>query len=167
MIRTTAGVLLCIALSSPAAAQTALPKEGSVELTTTFQATFQAIVLDKEFVQSFYDAYGSALAAKEGGLGDRMTARCLGSARFVKGKFDGEFGGCEYTDRSGDKYYISYSASGTDTPGHTISKGTWVGGTGKYAGITGNCDGKRYALPSPGAGRGASLVLSKCTYKLP
>jgi len=167
MIRTIASSLVCVGLAAPAAAQTALPKEGPVELTQIFQSTLQTVVLDKEFTQFAYEAYGSTLAAKEGGFGDRVTGRCLGSSRVIKGKLETEIGGCEYTDRSGDKFYYAYTGSATDMPGTAIIKGTYIGGTGKYAGITGAAESRRQILPSPGAGRGASVSHTKGAYKLP
>jgi len=169
MIRIIVSTLICAGLAAPAVAQaqSALPREGTIEQTLIFHSTFQRVALDKEFTQVVYDAYGSALATNEGGFGDRSTGRCVGTQRYIKGKFDTEIGGCQFVDRSGDTYFTSYTVLGTDMPGHTTTKGSYVGGTGKYAGITGSYETRRQGLPSPGEGRGASLSFAKGTYRLP
>jgi hypothetical protein len=169
MLRAITAVLVCAGLAAPAAAQSQnpLPKEGPIELTLSYQVTFQNIVLDKEFTQSAYESYTTTLAAKEGGFGDRMTGRCLGSTRLVKGKIDAEIGGCRYIDRNGDVFFTSYSYTATDTPGTAIGKHVLVGGTGKFTGVTGSWETKRQPLPAPGEGRGAGTGYIKGTYKLP
>jgi len=169
MIRAIASTLICAGLAAPAAAQTqaTLPKEGPIDLTLIGQSTIQSVVLDKEFAHVTYDAYGSALAAKEGGFGDRVTARCLGSIQLLKGKFDAEIGSCRFVDRGGDTFFSRYAAQAADMPGAVVLKGSYVGGTGKFTGLTGSYEITRQALPSPGEGRAASVSFAKGTYKLP
>lgn len=69
---------------------------------------------------------------------------------------------------SGDKIFMKYSASGKmGKP--TVAKGTftYVGGTGKLAGITGSGEFTRYSLQPPDKGKGANFTITKSHYKLP
>jgi hypothetical protein len=161
MNRVVAGTLICVVPIMSAAAQVALPKEGTIEFKQSFQGPYQRVALEGEFVQLTYDTQGTLVAVHPGGFGDGMTARCIGSARVVKGSLESEIGACEYTDGAGDKLYMSYTGHATETPGRTVSRGLYVGGTGKYAGIAGTSESTRQTY------RGTSEVHTKGSYKLP
>ena len=100
------------------------------------------------------------------GFGDRVTGRCLGSGRMVKGKVEFEYGTCEFTDLTGDKFYttLSFVASNADT---SAAKQTIVGGTGKYSGITGGWDVVRRQHRPPAQGEGVGSAKLTGTYMLP
>jgi hypothetical protein len=50
-------------------------------------------------------------------------------------------GNCVYTDRSGDMIFEEIATAGPQPMGPVVAvKGTWKGGTGKYAGLTGDFD---------------------------
>jgi hypothetical protein len=65
----------------------------------------------------------------------------------------------EGTTTNGDKYWLTYKASGKmGKP--TVVKGTftYVGGTGKLTGIQGGGEFTRYTLQPPAEGKSASLL---------
>ena len=50
-------------------------------------------------------------------------------------------GACNYTDKNGDVVFETVATVGPQPLGPTVAlKGTWAGGTGKYAGLTGEFD---------------------------
>jgi hypothetical protein len=50
-------------------------------------------------------------------------------------------GSCTYTDRSGDMVFEDVATTGPQPMGPVVAlKGAWKGGTGKYAGLTGEFD---------------------------
>ena len=161
MNRVIAGALICVMPITTAAAQVTIPKEGTLEWKLSFQGPYQRIALEGEFVQMTYDSQGTVVAVLSGAFGDGMTARCIGSARVVKGNLESEIGGCEYTDLAGDKLYMSYAGHATEVPGRTVTRGHYVGGTGKYTGVAGNFESMRQTY------RGTSEVHTKGSYKLP
>ena len=70
---------------------------------------------------------------------DNMVVRCLVTIRVVKGEQD-LYGACKETDKDGD-----YTSTTFDSKAHYF-----IGGTGKYKGITGEAPFTVEALPSPG-----------------
>jgi hypothetical protein len=168
MFRVVGSIVACAAFMGSAAAQTpaSLAKEGTIDLISIYQATSQAVVHEKEFLQYTFEAYGSLVGAA-GSFGDGMTGKCIGSGRVLKGKLDIEIGSCRFVDSSGDAFITSHTARPTDKPSVNLGKVTIIGGTGKYAGITGNYEVTRRVLASPGQGRGAIFGVEKGSYKLP
>ena len=63
---------------------------------------------------------------KEGGPFDKNFLRCIGQYVTIAGKFVTS-GTCTETDKAGDKIFMTFNADGF----------TYIGGTGKYKGITG------------------------------
>ena len=130
---------------SPAAAQPPLPKEGVAAFSAVVHSIgLHHVSMGTNLSQTSYEVIGGTVAEKEGNLPDRMSMRCVGSGRLVKGRPEGETGMCEYIDVSGDKVFTTYSVVSAQTPGTAISKHTIAGGTGKYTGITGEWVGTRH-----------------------
>ena len=84
-----------------------------------------------------------------------MVVRCLVSIRVVKGEQD-LYGACKETDKDGD-----YTSTTFDSKAHYF-----IGGTGKYEGITGEAPFTVEALPSPGDGLGALIIPHEVTWKI-
>jgi hypothetical protein len=84
-----------------------------------------------------------------------MVVRCLVSIRVVKGEQD-LYGACKETDKDGD-----YTSTTFDSKAHYF-----IGGTGKYQGITGEAPFTVEALPSPGEGLGALIIPHEVTWKI-
>jgi hypothetical protein len=160
-------LLALVLASSPAVAQSTLPKEGSVAFSVTFHGTGRTVSMGEDLLQTSYEAIGGTLAEKEANFPDRMSVRCVGSSRVVKGTLEAEMGMCEYTDVSGEKLFTTYTVAKGELPGTAVSKHTLAGGTGKYTGIAGGWDGVRRSLRSPIEGQGVSISTYKGSYKLP
>jgi hypothetical protein len=159
-----ASALLCF--SFPSGAQTALPREGNIALTSVYHAKISQVAMGQDLVAWTADSTIGLVADQPEGFGDRATGRCLGTGRVVKGKVEFEYGTCEFTDMAGDKFYttLSFVSSNADT---TAARQTIVGGTGKYAGITGGWDVVRRAHRPPAAGEGLGSTKLTGSYKLP
>ena len=152
---------------SPVAAQSALPKEGDVAFSGVYHSMSHGVSMGEDMSQFSYEAIGGLLAEKEGSLPDRMSIRCVGSGRVVKGALEGQTSMCEYIDLSGDKLFTTASVTKGEIPGTTIAKHTLAGGTGKYTGITGGWTGVLRPLRFPIEGQGIAAVTYKGSYKLP
>jgi hypothetical protein len=84
-----------------------------------------------------------------------MVVRCLVTIRVVKGEQE-LYGACKETDKDGDSTSTTF-----DSKAHYF-----IGGTGKYQGITGEAPFTIEALPSPGDDRGALIIPHEVTWKL-
>jgi hypothetical protein len=84
-----------------------------------------------------------------------MVVHCLVSIRVVKGEQD-LYGACKETDKDGD-----YTSTTFDSKAHYF-----IGGTGKYKGITGEAPFTIESLPSPGDDLGALIIPHEVTWKL-
>ena len=84
-----------------------------------------------------------------------MVVRCLVSIRVVKGEQE-LYGACKETDKDGDSTSTTF-----DSKAHYF-----IGGTGKYQGITGEAPFTVESLPSPGDGRGALIIPHEVTWKI-
>jgi hypothetical protein len=152
---------------SPAVAQSTLPKEGGVAFSAIFHSIGHEVSMGEDLSQYSYEAIGGALVEKEASLPDRMSVRCVGGGRVLKGILEGERGMCEYMDVSGDKLFTTTSSKAGETPGTVVTTHTLGGGTGKYTGIVGGWEGIRRSLRSPVEGQSISVVVYKGSYKLP
>jgi hypothetical protein len=159
-----ASALLCV--SFPSSAQTALPKEGNIVLTSVFHTKRHQVSMGQDLIGWTADSTIGLVADKPEGFGDRVTGRCLGSGRVTKGNVEFEYSTCEFTDLAGDKFYttLSFVSSNADT---SAAKQTIVGGTGKYSGITGGWDVVRRQHRAPAEGEGVGSAKLTGTYKLP
>ena len=88
-----------------------------------------------------------------------MGARCLGT-REVIGKEAVSRGNCVEIDKDGDEIYSTYQSKGLS------GTHTFVGGTGKYAGLSGTADYTVQPVKSPDA-RGMAIVRHKATWQRP
>ena len=86
---------------------------------------------------------------------DSMVVRCLVSIRVVKGEQE-LYGACTETDGAGDSTSTTF-----DSKAHTF-----IGGTGKYKGISGTAPFTVQGLPSPGESLGALVIPHEVTWKL-
>src|SRR5262249_28761664 len=153
---------------NPAAAQPPLPKEGVAAFSAVVHSIgLHQVSMGADLSQSSYEVIGGTIAEKEGSLPDRMSMRCVGRGRLVKGTPEGETGMCEYIDGSGDKIFSTFSVSGGETPVTVASHHTVAGGTGKYTGISGEWVGARRSLRSPVEGQVVAVIVYKGSYKLP
>jgi hypothetical protein len=86
---------------------------------------------------------------------DNMVVHCLVTIRVVKGEQE-LYGACKETDKDGD-----YTSTTFDSNAHYF-----IGGTGKYEGITGEAPFTVESLPAPGENLGALIIPHEVTWKL-
>ena len=140
-------------------------KEGSDTGTTGFISTYQVLAQGKEYLQMNYDAQGVVQAGNEASPLYMSSTQCVGSIKAIKGEYK-ETGLCTYTCLNGDQIYGSYEGTGTLGQGAKGSM-TFVGGTGKCAGITGSGEWTRTNLKGPAKDVGSSISKFTYNWKIP
>lgn len=149
-------ILLIAALPANAAE---LPREGTDLYTTTYVTSSFTNMKVGERSITIYDSSGVTRNDAGGPMFNNMGTRCLG----MRDAFDSEplnRGTCIDIDGDGDQVFSTYEAKGLK------GKHVFVGGTGKYAGITGEADYTYQPLKGPD-GRGMNIVPHKAIWKLP
>lgn len=114
-----------IAASTTASLAADFPKSGSAKGKgyMTYTSISQHEGWDAEMQPSIYTGDGITIYE---GLDVRFHSRCLGQDAMIAGAYVTS-GTCTETDTDGDKIFLTYNMEGF----------TYVGGTGKYKGITG------------------------------
>jgi hypothetical protein len=133
-----------------------LPPEGTTHFTTYF-SVHPAHVVEMVDDSSITVAELTGITVNPDGepYFHNMVVRCLVTIRVVKGEQD-LYGACKETDKDGD-----YTSTTFDSKAHYF-----IGGTGKYQGITGEAPFTVEALPSPGGDRGALIIPHEVTWKI-
>jgi hypothetical protein len=143
-----------------------MAKEGTTSGKITWIAHFTMLPTGKERVQINYEAYGVALSDTGEGLLHNASGYVVGSTHSFKGHYEDDSGSGIFTRPDGDKIFFTYKAAGISGK---VGKGstTYVGGTGKFAGIQGSGEFTRYMLqPIKKGAIGASLNISKSHWKI-
>ncbi len=159
-----AGLVSVVAFAADAPAP--IPKEGSSSFVNVLSGTVKAMPLGKDQVQLSYETMGVSTSPTGEGLLHNASMRCLGGMHVVNGAFDNESGSCVLTRPDGDQVFTSHKASGKVG---VAAKGTftYVGGTGKMAGITGGGEFTRYNVRPAAEGTSQSVTHGTAKYKLP
>ena len=148
--------LLLLPLSTRAAD---LPKQGKNSYTTTYvNSSTRELKAGNRMVLN-YDTSGITRNDKGGVMFNDMGARCLGTVDTI-GNEASNRGTCVETDKDGDEIYTTYEAKGS-TGTHA-----YVGGSGKYTGISGTASFIITPIKSPD-GRGMVIVTHQADWKLP
>jgi hypothetical protein len=87
--------------------------------------------LEADHRASIFDLTGSLLLVGDQGLGVGFQARAMGFTDSLTGMQ----GRCVWTDERGDKVYSELKGEVVATGNHIV--GTILGGTGRFAGVTG------------------------------
>jgi hypothetical protein len=142
-----------------------MAKEGSNTGKNYLAGTSKVLAMGQERLQLNYDGSGVAIDDSGKGFLHHAATYVMGTIHAVRGEIE-ETGFMVFTPTDGDKIYATYKGSGT--LGKTTT-GTWtyVGGTGKYAGIEGSGEFTRHALQNATEGVWTSMSLWKGNYKLP
>ena len=140
-----------------------IPKEGSFSYVNVFSGTVKAMPLGKERIQLSYDVMGVSTGE---GLLHNSSVRCVGGMHVANGAWDDESGSCIYTRPDGDQVFGTYKATGKVG---AAAKGTftYVGGTGKMAGITGGGEFTRVNVRPAAEGTSQSVSHHTAKYRLP
>lgn len=159
----TSGLTLGLALGTPADAQ--LPKEGTYASTHTYGCTFKMAQMGEDRSQGTYECLGVTLADRDDAPLHNASSRCLGAWHTVKGAWE-DAGSCVYTRPDKDQAFVRYSGTGKSGGAGTMTS-TFVGGTGKLAGITGSAESTSTSLRSTAADNFHGYSKAKVSYKLP
>jgi hypothetical protein len=154
---------LFLAFGLIANAETA--KKGTTSGKTFFTGTFKAVPMEKERVQMNYEAFGVGVSDTGEGVLHNATVHILGALHAVKGDYK-DSGFMVFTHPDGDKVFLTYKATGRLWKS---AKGTvtYVGGTGKFAGIQGSGEFTRHGLRPPTKGMLAGFAVAKTNWELP
>lgn len=129
-----ASLLFAAACNQPTVPTPRSPAPGEwrpFEGTWSASGTRQTIKLEADHRASIFDLTGSLLLVGDQGLGVGFLARAIGFTDSLSGLQ----GRCVWTDERGDKVYSELKGEFVATGNHI--QGTFLGGTGRYAGITG------------------------------
>ncbi len=132
-------VVLAPLLFAAACSQPTVPSQGipSTPEWRTFEGawsasgTRQTINLETNHRASIFDLTGSLLLVGDQGLGVGFQAHAIGFTDSLAGMQ----GRCVWTDERGDKVYSELKGEFVATGNHIV--GTFLEGTGRYAGVTG------------------------------
>ena len=150
--------LTMIACSGAVAAD--FPKEGTASYTTYYVNMSASPMKMGERTASVYESAGiTRNDAGEAPFND-MGTRCVGM-REANGNEVVNRGSCIDTDKDGDQVFSTYEANAKS--GHHV----FVGGTGKYQGISGSADYTFRPVKVPEGARSMTIVPHKATWKLP
>jgi hypothetical protein len=153
-------VIVATLLLAPSSVWAAdLPKQGTDSYTTTFVTVSRTQMKAGDRTITTSEFVGITRNDNGGPMFSDMGARCLGMSELV-GKDSVGQGTCAETDNDGDEIYSTFQFKGS---GGTH---TFVGGTGKYAGLSGTADFTAQSVKSPD-GRGMVIVRHKATWQRP
>jgi len=159
MLRGAWASLLVICASSGASAQD-FPKEGSASYTTHYVNISATPMKMGDRLVSIYESGGITRNDAGEGPFNNMGTRCIG-LREANGNEVVNRGSCIDTDKDGDQVFSTYLADAKS------GRHEFVGGTGKYQGITGSADYTFQSMKVPEGARPMVLVPHKANWKLP
>ncbi len=165
-------VILVLSFVFTTTVEAQIPKEGTISLTAVYAGTYKSVGLGPERYYMTYEHTGVLINDAGEGILHNATIHCLGGHSSMNGNYDNDSGFCTATCPDGDKAFFTYTAAGNDLKGgKQIS--TYVGGTGKLAGLKGSTEVTRFVLRSSGPpgspyqGPYQGMSKAKGQYKLP
>ena len=127
-------LLFAAACNQPAVQAPKIQVPGSwhaFEGTWSASGTREVLNLEPNHRASIFDLTGSLLLIGDRGLGVGFQAKVIGFSDNLAGMH----GRCVWTDERGDKVFSELKSEGAGTGDRIV--GTFLGGTGRFAGITG------------------------------
>ncbi|MGQ0484911.1 MAG: hypothetical protein ACT4SY_06120 [Hyphomicrobiales bacterium] len=117
-----------LGLTAASAQAEEFPKSGSTKTSGYMSGTVidELEGWDAEWQPNVYVATAIVRNAMDGGPFDKSFVRCIGQQAMIAGKFSSS-GACTQIDEDGDKIFITSEPDSFN----------FIGGTGKYQGITG------------------------------
>jgi len=158
--------LLAISLLVGCFTSAALAQKTETESYTTYYVTVSATTLQlgTDHTMTATEFQGVTRSDRPGGMFDNMTARCIGTREVAAGIMTSQ-GSCTEMYPDGSQTFSTYLSKGPITSQLTGSH-TFVGGTGKYSGISGKAEYTAQALKAPENVR-VFVAKHKATYTLP
>jgi hypothetical protein len=161
--------VLCIlvAFTQPSVAE--MPKEGSGASTTIYSGTFTAVPADKEHYVVHYTNKGVIVTDDKNSPFNNMSSYNVGTMYFENG-VGRLIGYMTCTDPEGDKIVIELKETNSKpapAPGGNSGTGKYVYGTGKFAGIEGTIEYKRWYVYPATKDTYQAISKSTSTWKIP
>jgi hypothetical protein len=139
-------LLLSAAASAPggAAGRAPLKQSGSFQAQWSIAGTQQGLDFGPARSLSIYEHSGTVTVVRSDGLVGNALSKCIGLGDTAKG----DVSRCIWIDAAGEKIFSELTAR-TDAESTTgRGSGTFVGGTGRFEGITGSYEIDRVNVPS-------------------
>ena len=158
---TVLATLVVAAFCTTANAQN-LPKSGTIRWHTAYMVVAEVQTVAEGYLQGHGDAKGVTYNDSGAGPLHLGPVSCLFTFFMIEGRGDNQ-GYCAFGDADGDRIFTDWTGEESPTP---PSNGTnvIVGGTGKYAGITGS--GPWFGS-GPVGSNGGFVTLQRLDYELP
>jgi hypothetical protein len=131
-VATTTLALAAVVLLAAAPAAAEFPKQGEFRATYCFVGNLTTLVQSKADLAFSFELTGTVRGDTPGTLLDMTSIQCVGLGEVRGGKRSGTHQ-CHFVDQDGDKIYVR-AWYGPEGPQRTLE---FLGGSGKYAGITG------------------------------
>ena len=142
-----------------------MAKQGSDSYTTTYVVTSSHTMKLGDRTFTALEFGGIARNDKGSGMFHNMGVRCLGTREAVGGEVISR-GACVDMDKDGDQMFTTYESKGNPTAGIPFAGAhTFVGGTGKYTGMSGKADYTIEAVKDPD-NMPMFIVPHKATWKI-
>ena len=146
-----------------------LAKEGTfsiLEYSSAAGENVKVIAMGEERVHYIYECTGILVNDAGKGFLHHAGTHWLGQLHAVNSVKELETGFAVYTDADGDKVYLTFDWKGIAFK-TSDGTGTFVGGTGKYTGITGGCEMSWRPIPQGKKDIFNGNLSLKGHYKLP
>jgi hypothetical protein len=140
-------------------------KEGTYSATVIYSGTFKALQMGKERLHMTYELLGVHVSDTGEGLLHNASFRGLGMIHAVKGMSKSR-GSVVFTRQDGDQAYFDYECTGKLGSPSQCS-GTFVGGTGKLAGMEGGIEYTSYSMRPAAEGTIQGVGKGEVHWKLP
>ena len=141
-------------------------KEGTYAFTAISTGTFKLLAMGEERVELTYELMGVHVSDTGEGLLHNASYRGLGAIHAVKGTKEYSRGFMVFNLPDGDQVFMTYEISGKfGAP--SKGTGTFVGGTGKLAGINGGIEWTSYDVRPATEETFQNVVKGEVHWKLP
>ena len=153
---------LTLAALCTAAVADPLPKSGSISLRSATRTAFEILPIADKLGQAHGDGRGVTFNDKDSGPLHLGPLDCT-FASFITKDIGRNKGYCAFGDADGDRLFTEWIGTFSLIDGSSQGTSDIVGGTGKYAGITGNVPWKCQAAGA----NGETQCTQRIDYKLP
>ena len=158
--------LLCLITPLNFATGAELAKQGEGTIRMAHTGTVEFLPMGNERAEAIFKISGVVVEAPENSPFYKSTYLVFGSSHRFKDEYE-ERGSVRYTRPDGEEVFAIYEAKGKIGT-ERRSKGTFVGGTGKCAGITGALETTGImGIKPPKEGMSAGSSFGKFNWKMP
>ena len=158
---------MVLSVAFGAAANAEMAKEGTGSGTCMYSSTFEMIPLDKEHAVVTYEAKGACASDTGKGPFNNVSLYNVGNIYYEKG-VGRVVGYITLTDPDGDKVLIEIKEDNAK-PEPAVNSGTgkFLCGTGKFAGIEGTTEYKRWSVRPATKDTLQAISKVKSSWKIP